>query len=297
MAAALVLLPGLARAQQDKAGAEALFQAGKAAMAKKDLATACSKFQASLNADFALGTLLNLAICHEEAGKIASAWSEYKALEDRARQASPPQLDRVKFARDKAEALRPRLSYVRIVLAPEARAIAGLTVKIDGVVAQPELFDAGVPVDAGKRSVVASAAGREDWTQTVAVDDERLKVDVTVPGLKEPPKPVAPPPPKPVAPPPETDNRTLGYIVGGVGVASLAAGVVFGLLTLGATKDAKCSGCLVGSDDLSRAEDAYHRANTFGWVSNITLAVGVVGLGVGTVLVFTSSGVAVQGKL
>lgn len=297
MAAALLLLPGLASAQQDRANAEELFLAGKAAMANKDLAKACSLFQSSLNADFALGTLLNLAICHEESGRIASAWGEYKTLEERARQAKPPQLDRVKFAHDKAEALRPRLSRLRIVLAPEARATVGLTVKIDGVLAQPELFEPGLPVDAGKRTVVASAEGREDWTQTISVDDEKLKLDVTVPGLREKPKPVEPPPKVVVAPPPPADHSTLGYIVGGAGAASLAAGVVFGLLTLGATKDSKCSGCAVGSPEIARAEDAYHRANAFGWVSNITLAVGVVGLGVGTVLVFSSSGVAVQGKL
>ena len=61
LAAALLLLPAAAAAQ-DKASAEELFQLGKAAMAKNDLAKACNYFQGSLNADFALGTLLNLAI-------------------------------------------------------------------------------------------------------------------------------------------------------------------------------------------------------------------------------------------
>ena len=105
---------------QDRASAEELFQLGKGAMARHELLKACNYFQASLTAEFALGTLLNLAICHEQAGKIASAWAEYRTLEDRSRQETPPQLDRAQFAHDHAEALRPRLSRVRIVVSPEA---------------------------------------------------------------------------------------------------------------------------------------------------------------------------------
>ena len=287
--AALLLAPSVASAQ-DKTSAEELFQLGKQAMAKNDLVKACAYFQGSLNADFALGTLLNLGICFEQAGKHASAWGAFRTLEDRARQASPPQAERAKYAHDRAELLRPRLSRVRIVLSPEAKALAGLTVKIDQVVAQPELFDVGVPVDIGKRAVVVSAPEHEDWTQVVSIDAEKQKVDVNVPALKATPAaPVAPPPVAPPPPPPaENPTRTIGFAVGGAGAAMLLTGGVFGFLALRASKSAECEACVDPSDELTDAKSAYSRARAFAWVSNVGIGLGVVGLGIGTVLVLTS---------
>lgn len=288
---------------QDRANAEELFQLGKGAMARQELVRACGYFQASLVAEFALGTLLNLAICHEQAGKIASAWAEYRMLEDRARRASPPQLDRAQFAHDHAEALRPRLSRVRVLLSAEAAATPGLVVKIDGAAAAQELFDVGVPVDSGKRKLSASAPDREEWTQTFAVDDERLRLEVTIPPLKRN-SPIG------VAPASasvdlaeferlseERSKRTVGFVVGGIGLASLAAGGVFGLLAIGAAEDAKCPPtCYTTNEDrtgpnplLLDAKDAYDRVNTYGWVSNLTLGAGLIGIGIGGYLVLTAS--------
>jgi hypothetical protein len=284
----------------ERANAEELFQLGKGAMARGEVSKACGYFQASLDADFALGTLLNLAICHETAGKIASAWAEYRTLEDKARRATPPQADRAQFAREHAEALRPRLSRLRVVLAPEAARTKGLVVKIDGVVAAPELYDAGVPVDTGKRSITASAPERAEWSQTIAVDDERLTLAVNIPALavqqtrgqaevdsNEVERLSA-----------ERSRRTVGFVVGGIGVASLVTGGVFGLLAASAADDAKCAApCFTtrapeegGGENPAfvDARDAYQRADTFGWVSNVTLAAGVIGIGVGTWLVISA---------
>lgn len=282
---ALMLAPSLSAAQ-DKTSAEELFQLGKASMAKKDYSKACAYFQGSLNADFALGTLLNLGICLEQAGKIASAWGSFRTLEDKATQAN--QAERAKYAHDRAEALRPRLSRVRIVLSPDAKALNGLTVKIDGVVAQPELFEAGVPVDSGSRAIVVSAPEHDDWTTSISVDGDKQKLDLTIPGLKLTPVVEKPPTVITKTAPPPSSTRTVGFVVGGIGAASLVAGGIFGLLAIGANKDSKCDGCVEGSDELTNAKAAYSRANAFAWVTNFALGLGVVGVGVGTVLVLTS---------
>lgn len=293
---ALTLASSPARAQNKAAAAEELFLRAKAEMAAKDFSKACKDFQASLNAEFALGTLLNLASCHEQEGKLASAWSEYRTLEDRASQATPPQHDRVKYAHDKAEALRPRLARVRVVLSPAAKELGDLAVKIDGTITPAELFDAGIPVDTGKHSVTATASQHDEWTGSVDVTADKQRLEVTIPALvatKVEPAPVASAPVV-VAPPlaPEKgDHRTVGYVVGGIGAAALATGLVFGLLAIGPANDAKdCTGagCPKDSDRLQRANDGYDKANTFGWVSNIALIAGAVGVGVGTVLVLTS---------
>jgi hypothetical protein len=291
---------------QDRASAEELFQLGKAAMARQELSKACNYFHASLNADFALGTLLNLAICHEQAGKIASAWAEFRTLEDRARRATPPQVDRAQFAHDHAEALRPRVSRVRIVLSPEAAAITGLVVKIDGATAAPELFDAGVPVDVGKRTLSASAPDRAEWTQVIPVDDERLKLEATIPALahtapKTASAAVALAEVERVSE--ERSKRTVGFVVGGIGLASLAAGGVFGLLAIGAADQAKCPPTCYTTNEqrtgpnpaLVDAKDAYDRANVYGWVSNVTLGAGLIGVAAGVYLVLTAGSTSNKG--
>jgi hypothetical protein len=293
---ALIALAPAPCAAQDRASAEELFQLGKAAMAKNELLKACGYFQGSLKADFALGTLLNLAICHEQAGRVASAWGEFRTLEERAKQANPPQVDRAKFAHDHAEALRPRLSRLRIILSPEAKALP-LTVKIDGVPAQAELFDAGIPVDTGKRIVVASSSGYEDYPQTIAVDDEKMTLEMTVPPLKPKSASADKTPPSNNASLDDIDRlaaaksqRTLGFVVGGIGAASLAVGGVFGFLAVKASNDSKCAGCINGSPELDNAESAYKRARTFAWVSDIALLAGVAGLGAGALLIITAKG-------
>jgi hypothetical protein len=285
-------------AAQDRAGAEELFQLGKSAAARQDYAKACSFFQASLDAEFTLGTLLNLAICHEQIGKIASAWAEYRVLEDRARRAAPPQLDRAQFAQAHAAALRARLSRISIALAPEAAAISGLVVKIDDATIAPELFEAGVPVDIGQRTVTAVAPGHESWSQVVGVNDERVTLKATVPALRRlatttPPTEHARDLGEVERAAAEQSRRTVGFVIGGVGVASLATGAIFGLLALAAAENAHCPApCLPTSQgdnpSFVSANDAYQRADTLAWVSNVTLAAGVLAGALGAYLVLTT---------
>jgi hypothetical protein len=304
LALAFPLLVGTAQAQgQGKASAEELFQLGKGAMGRQEYTKACGLFQASLDAEFALGTLLNLAMCHEQAGKIASAWAEFRVLEDKARAATPPQPDRAQFAQERAEALRPKLSRLRITLAPETRALAGLKVTIDGVAIAPELFDVGTPVDIGKRRVAAVAPDRAEWSQTVAVDDDKLRLDVRIPPLAPAPAPSA----KPAATVDlaqadrlmaHSSQRVVGLAAGGIGVASLVTGAVFGFLALGASNDARCAApCLPGqSGTYDAAESAYHRGSAFAWVSNVAIGAGLIGIAVGAYLVLTATPAAPRGS-
>jgi hypothetical protein len=62
---------------EDAPTADALFQAGKDLMADRKYAEACSKFEANLKLDHPIGTLMNLADCHEQLGTLARAWTEW----------------------------------------------------------------------------------------------------------------------------------------------------------------------------------------------------------------------------
>ncbi|HET9930303.1 MAG TPA: hypothetical protein VFQ35_06440, partial [Polyangiaceae bacterium] len=86
---ALVLLavssPRQALAEtSNSAVAEALFRAGRAAMREHRLGDACDKFSESQRVEPKIGTLLNLALCHEQQGRLATAWAELRLAQAQA---------------------------------------------------------------------------------------------------------------------------------------------------------------------------------------------------------------------
>jgi hypothetical protein len=180
------------------------------------------------------GTLLNLALCHEHIGKTASAWGEFRAVEQQERALPAPNESRVQLAREHAEKLQPRLSRLRIIVPPDARA-PGLVVKVDGEPKSEPLW-AGVPVDPGTRSVEASATNKKPVAVQVKVDDEGITVPVTIPALADAPAALAAAPGSSAADLDAAEEyasnrarRTTGFVIGGIGLVTLAAGGAFGV--------------------------------------------------------------------
>jgi Tfp pilus assembly protein PilF len=70
----------------DKARADQLFQEGRDHLSKGDRVGACKLFDESFAKDpRAVGTMLNLGLCREEGGAVASAVRFYAEARDRAR--------------------------------------------------------------------------------------------------------------------------------------------------------------------------------------------------------------------
>ena len=243
------LLPAVASAQ-DAAGAEVLFQKGRALFDEKKYAEACPKFAESFRLDPVTGALLALASCHEAEGKLASAWVEYLDVATRARREGKN--DRADAAQQRATSLEPKLARLTITAAPGAEAIPELVVKRDGVVVGAGTFGTALPVDKGEHVVEASAPGRQAFTRRVKMPDGATEI-VAIPLLAETAKGEVTPPPPPIptgdktpAEKPKSGGfplKTVGIITGGVGVVLVGVGGYFGISAIGKNTDSNAQGC------------------------------------------------------
>lgn len=233
-----------ARAQSNAALAESLFREGKRLSGERKFAEACPKFAESYKLDPGLGTLLNLAICHESEGRPATAWAEFSEASSRAKREGDA--DRAQLADEHVRALEPKLARVSISLAPGA-AVPGLVVKFDARELASAALGLPIAVDPGKHVVEASAPGKVTSTQSFDTPTTPTTLTVTVPVLKDSATTTAavaavPPASQVTAPAAETPSSgsgpNTGAIVSGVATGAFLVGsVVTGALYSGKRSD------------------------------------------------------------
>lgn len=292
----LALAPAVGRAQGgDPAGAEALFREGRQAADAGNYAVACPKFEESYRLDPAPGTLLNLADCEENRGQLARAWQHFRQLSDQL----PPDDDRKPVAEARARALAGRAPKLRIVLMVSVPA----TVTRDGIVLGGASLGTSLPVDPGRHNIVVSAAGRREKRYEVWVGegDEKevsvssgealpdIKAPVVLSEARTPPSSVAAPvsvlaPRETIEPTHGDARRTAGFVVGGVGAASILVGSVFGVVALSqlSSANAGCTGNVCANQG---AVDQFHGAQSFAVAADVSVGLGVALLATGIVLV------------
>lgn len=297
---ALVLTPGRAHADGESAAAQALFDEGKALMAKGKYAQACPKLEESQRLDPGLGTLFNLAECNEKTGRTATAWSRFLEVASGARSAGRSDAERV--ARDRAAALAPKLPKL-VIEVPAASQANGLEVKRDDVTIGQAQWGTAIPVDPGEHRLSAKAPGHKPWQTTVQATAAR-ETRATVPALEvseEPtPAPVAAVAAAPAAqqepqaasetPSPAataskgSGQRTLGLVIAGVGVAALGGSVVLGAMAKSQYNGVSCPNNVCTPDD-GKERDA---ADTKATIATVVGSIGGAALVGGAVLFFTA---------
>ncbi len=238
-----------------RAIAEALFDQALEAMKASDYHTACPKFAESQRLAPSAGTSFNLGRCYQVTNRFASAWASFRQAAHIARRDRNDAI--LGSATTAANTLEPKLAKL-IVLVPKVGRADGLQVLRDGVVLSPSLWGVQIPVDAGRNTLEAKAPGYLTWRHTLTIPTEPEVVTVEVPTLKKAPESTAPPAgPRRLAPnatsipdasradaAPSDGNtqRTVAYVTGGVGVASLAVGAGLGVHAL-AINDASMDNC------------------------------------------------------
>lgn len=276
---ALLLGPASAIAQpkpseDNVARADALFREAKALLSI-DLNAACSKFAESyvLN-PHALGTLLNVALCDEKLGRLASAFEKFTLARDVAAETLANGPDEAAQASKKAAithitALAPRIPHVTIEFVPPV--LPETTIVIDGkAYAKDKLAD--VPVDPGSHEVVVSAPGYLPFESTFAIAEGEHH-NVAIPRLE-----------KSVSV--RSTRRTIGIIVGGAGAMVGITGIVVGVVARGRYNDTTSCHSGGNCDD---PDDYTKRKNALA-LGNVGTVVGIAGgaaVVVGAVLWFT----------
>jgi hypothetical protein len=156
--------------------ADQLFAEGKALLAS-NLIQACDRFDASLRYNSAaIGTLLNVALCHEKLGRFASAVARFSEARDRAKEQGLP--EHVRAAEDHIAALAPSVPHLAIRLTqalPETKVLVD-----DRLVALDTLAD--VAVDPGERVLVVGAPDRLPYRVTLVIGKAERRT-VAVPAL------------------------------------------------------------------------------------------------------------------
>lgn len=196
---------------QDRFKADQLFRDGKRLYDEGKYKEACDALAESDELDPAIGTLGLLAACREKQGDLVAAWKGY--LETK-RRADARRDERAEVAAEQAQAIKARLPRLTIRSAGKE---PDLEVTRDGEGLPASMLGVEVPVNPGRHAIVARVPGASAWKGVVALKEGEARA-VEIPRLA------------PIKPEPLRVPRWAAYVVGGVGVAGIGAGVAAGLI-------------------------------------------------------------------
>jgi hypothetical protein len=169
---------------------------------------ACAKFNESMRLNpQAIGVLLNVAMCDERQGRLASAVRRYRETRERAVELNFPEYR--KAADDRLAVLADEVPRLTIRFEKTPPPLTKVVVD-DQLVALSALEE--LPLDPGERIVVISAPGRIPFQRKISLA-RRDRRELAVPALQKP-----------------SSRRTLGKITLAAGGAALVTGVVLGLV-------------------------------------------------------------------
>ncbi len=209
-----------------------------------------------------LGALYNIALCEENLKRTAAAYLHYREFLRNVKTTSE-QDDRLAPAQAAIRAMEASASGIRFVglleLPPRT------TTLLDDVPLGPLTSQTDYPAEPGKHIVVVRESERPAQRFTVMVAlDKRAQVDVRpVPG--EPGRPL----------------RTVGFVLGGVGLGSMLAGAITGSLALAKYNDLskQCGGdkCTIAVDqnEVDRGQRLTHASTATFVIGGALVAAGV----------------------
>lgn len=275
--AILVLLIS-ATAHADKA--DALFKKGKKLLAEKRYADACQAFEDSDKLDPGIGAKLNVALCYQEWGKLATAYRWYTDAEAMARASKDDRLPKIHALLEDVDGNVPRLT----IKVPDNADLSAVTIKLDGARFDPADLGSERRVDPGPHQIeyIVNSTTLSKTVPVEAGGTSEVTLDVPTRSAKRPRRGGA------AVAEASSPGRTQRLVGIGVGVAGLVAIGAAGAVTLAARSDYNkalddhCRGDkdMCDAEGLTITHDARHRAN----ISTVVTVVGGVAIAGGVVL-------------
>lgn len=290
--------PAQAAESIDKEQARALFQEAVALVTAGDYASALGKLQRVASFKRTPQVQYYLALCHEKLGKLVMALGEFRlALADAQQMGAA---DVAREARAAINALEPRIPTLTV---DKGAGAGSATITIDGREIGDVAIGQAMPLNPGVHVIEARAAGYKPYRQEVRLQ-EAEKASITVKLEPEPAAAATPDgqqaddrddnessPPIAVVPPESSgSSKALGWVVTGIGVASLATSGVFYYKRSTAIEDLDGQCGAGGMNCPASAKDVYDTGKRDTMIANVALGVGAVGLVSGIVLLATSGG-------
>jgi hypothetical protein len=272
----LAILVGLASLVRlahadDASDAEALFNEGRQLNADGKKAEACAKFRQSLEKNRnAVGTILNVALCFEEEGKIASAHKLFTEAEARAQEGGFAEHE--KAAHEHKSKLGVDVPHVAIAFSEPARDMK--------LVVDDEIVDVNaandVEIDPGTHTIVASAPGRVAYTTKVEIGKGEHKA-IAIPKLGYP----------------VSGGRAgVGKVLTFSGAGLVAVGIGVGLYAHSKYSDQFPTHSSMPDADRPTCDQTGYtntqNARTLGWVGTGVGVAGLAAAGIGAFLWFTA---------
>jgi hypothetical protein len=261
----------MAATKADKIAAQKLLTQGNQLMGEGDYVAALEKFKAAYERYPSPKILLNIGTTLRQLGRNVEAAEVYELyLQDPETDASrKPEVERILREIDAV------VGRIRIRVDKPAT-----DVRLDGK--QLEEFENGmvIRVEPGEHTIVATREGFPPAVKTLKVQPrDELLVELRFEAPK--PKIITAPPP-----PPSTQG-TIGLVVGGIGVAGIGMGSVFGLLAL-VNNNRAASRCLQGVVCDQEGFDLSGTAETQATISTVSFIAGIAVLAGGAVLLITA---------
>lgn len=273
--------------RDSKTRAQTLFLEGRQAIDANDWNKGCPKVRESLELFAVANSHFTVAQCDERDGHIIAAldhWERGMALVDATDK-------RATVAKDRIATLEPRVPRIRVVIPP---ASASATVWLDDVQLDPAALTTPLRVDPGKHVFVVRAKGREDNRREIDIaEKERTEFVATIGAISATgPTPtasssasssVAPPPPNP----PMHPRKVAGFVLGGVGVASLIVSAVTGSKTSAIHETLEGSKCGTPGQPSCPQSDVTDYKGLYA-AHTATFFVGLAGVGAGVIMILTA---------
>lgn len=260
--------------------AELLFQEAHRELAAGRVHEACLKFAESQRLDPAVGTVLNLAMCHEREGLLASAWAEYSLVITLA--ARKGQKAREGYAREKCRTLEPRLN--RLVISRSA-AKPDEVISLDGAQLGPSSLSAGIPLDPGVHRIEVTGPSRRAWTRDVSIEPQVsvVRIDIPPPEVAIPSTPIVS---KESIATVDIPRRIAGYGLATIGAVAAGFAVVYAsnsAVRASHADDARAE------QDTALAQGLDDQASTLRTYAVIAGGLAVAGIGTGIYCILTST--------